>query len=215
VPQGIQAVVALLILLPGFVSARIARMMSARRDQSELDRIIEALIFSFFIYVFYIFCFGPKLPIEWNAVGNGSVQTFGLIPHRWRILFLTGTALVSGFTWGAVRGRDVVLKFLRWCGITERTSRESVWNDVFLTLGGTVQVGLGDGRTVIGWLKRYSDGGDERSLFLERAAWVQNDGAVIPVDGDGLLLTERSEIQFVMFLNRDANSDKTNDPRQS
>jgi hypothetical protein len=74
VPQGLQTLVALLILLPGFVSARIARSLSAQVQQSELERVIEALIFSFFNYVLYIAAFGTSLPIEWAP----SFQV-----HRW------------------------------------------------------------------------------------------------------------------------------------
>ncbi len=198
-PQGIQTLLALLILLPGFVSARIARMLSARSQQSEFERAIEALIFSFFNYILYLLCFGPKLPLEWRPDQNTAVH-FSFQVYRGRLLFLACTSILFGFGWGYVKGRDLFLKFLRKLHVTERTSRESVWNDVFVSLTGTVQIGLSDGRMVMGWLGRYSDTGDERALFLEKASWIDQDGTLTQIPGAGLLLTERAEIQFVMFL---------------
>lgn len=190
-PQGIQTLVALLILLPGFVSARIARSLSAQAQQSELERVIEALIFSFFNYVIYVAIFGTRLPIEWLP----SFQV-----HRGRVVFLAVMACGLGVLWGVVRSKDLALRLLRKLKFTERTSRESVWNDAFSSLEGTAQVGLQDGRNLIGWIGRYSDSGGERSLFLESASWIQEDGSTVAIGGMGILLTDKAEIEYVMFL---------------
>ena len=75
---------------------------------------------------------------------------------------------------------------------------------MFSSFGGSVQVGLGDGRAVVGWLRQYSEAGDERTLLLERARWVTENGDSLDIPGDGLiLLTEKSEIKFVMFLDKE------------
>jgi hypothetical protein len=109
-------------------------------------------------------------------------------------------ACALGLVWGVVRSKDLALGLLRKWEMTERTSRESVWNDVFSNLNGTAQVGLHDGRNLIGWVGRYSDSGDEHSVFLERASWVQEDGGLVAIDGEGILLTDKAEIEYVMFL---------------
>lgn len=200
--QGLQAVLALLVLLPGFVSARVVRMMSARSLQTELERIIEALIFSFFTYICYFAIFGPLLPLEWSVASttNGTVP-YNLAVHRSRLLSLVLISLFLGFGWGYVRGHDLLLKLLRKWGLTQRSSRESVWTDVFLNFRGNVQVGLGDGRSVVGWLEQYAETSDERTVFLSHAAWVADDGKAFDIPGDGyMLLTEKSEIKYVMFL---------------
>jgi hypothetical protein len=191
VPQGLQTLVALLVLLPGFVSARIARSLSAQAQQSELERVIEALIFSFFTYVVYVLLFGTNLPIEW-------LPTFQV--HRWRVVFLAIMACGLGVLWGVIRSKDLALRLLRRWKLTERTSRESVWNDVFSSIQGSAQIGLHDGRNLIGWIGRYSDSGGERSIFLESASWVQEDGTLVEIDGKGILLTDKAEIEYVMFL---------------
>lgn len=202
-PQGLQAVLALVVLLPGFVSARIVRMMCARSQQTELERVIEALIFSFFTYVVYVFLWGTSLPIEWHPAIVSVPISLNVSVFRWRLASLAVIAIVLGFGWGYIKGRDILLHLLRRLGVTQRSSRESVWLDVFMNFGGTVQVGLGDGRTVVGWLKQYAETSEERTLFLERAYWVLEDFSSVDVPGDGMiLLTEKSEIKYVMFLDK-------------
>jgi hypothetical protein len=197
VPHGLQTLAALLILLPGFVSARIARALSAQADQSELERVIEALMFSFFTYVVYVLFFGTSLPIEF-------LPPFQV--YRWRVVFLLAVACALGLLWGFVHAKDLPLRLLRRWKLTQRTSRDSVWNDVFSSLAGTAQVGLHDGRNLIGWIRRYSDSRDERSLFLEKASWVQEDGSLVEIDGNGILLTDKAEIEYVMFLDSSESS---------
>ena len=158
--QGLQAVLALLVLLPGFLSARVVRMMSARSQQTELERIIEALISSFFTYIFFIFIFGSQLPIECSATAASNGATpYNFSVHRARLLSPVLIALLLGFVWGYIRGHDLLLKLLRKCGLTQHSSREFVWSDVFLNFRGNVQVGLGEGRSVVGWLEQYAEAG--------------------------------------------------------
>lgn len=209
VPQGLQAILALLLLLPGFVSARLVRLMSARNQQSELERVIEALIHSFFIYVVYLLIFGPRLPVTWTVQPALPAQFITNV-YRLRIATLVIISVCMGLGWGYVKGHDLLAKVLRKLKLTERTSRESVWNDVFVSLGsGTVQVELADGRSVVGWLNRYSDTGDESALFLEKASWVSENGEYIPIEGAGVLLTDKAEIKFVMFLRAASMADES------
>ena len=178
-------------------------MMSVRSQQTELERIIEALIFSFFTYICYFAIFGPLLPLEWSlsTAASGAETPYNLSVHRSRLLSLVLISLVLGFGWGYIRGHDLLLKLLRKWKLTQRSSRESVWSDVFLNFRGNVQVGLGDGRSVVGWLEQYAEAGEERTVFLARAAWVAEDGITTEVPGEGyMLLTEKSEIKYVMFL---------------
>ena len=191
-PQGLQTLDALLILLPGFVSARIARPLSTQGQQSELERVIEALIFSFFNYLVYVALFGTSLPIE-------GLPTFQV--HRWRVVFLALMACGMGLLWGIARSKDLILRPLRAWRLTERTSRQSVWNDAFVSLQSTAQVGLKDGRSVIGYVRRYSDTDGERSVFLESSSWIAEDGSLVEIIGKGILLTEKADIEYVMFLN--------------
>jgi len=199
-PSGLQALLALFLLLPGFISARLTEILTARSQQSDLQRVIQALIHSFVIYFFYVLIFGSGLPVDWTPVVNSAHLSTHI--YIWRITVLAVLSILTGTTWGFAKSRDWPLSALRKHEFTERTIRESVWNDVFLTETGTVQVGLGDGRSVIGDLKRYSDNGEEGSLFLSKASWIGESNELIEIPGSGILLTKSADIKFVMFINQ-------------
>jgi Family of unknown function (DUF6338) len=176
VPQGMQALAVLLVLLPGFFSAKIVQTLCVRSKQSELDKVVEALLFSLFTYILFALTLGVELPLL--------------------ILY----SLILGFAWGWVINHDALLKWLRRLGFTQRSRRVSAWSDIFHILGGTVQIGLKDGRMAEGWLRCYSDEAEDAALFLESASWIDENGKIYPVDGPGILFTKESEIQFVIFL---------------
>jgi len=200
-PQGVQAFAILLLLLPGFLSARIVQMLCARPKQTELDKIIEALLFSFFTYLLFAITSGTELPLAWSARADQAGMHYFLEIHRLRLGLLACFAGVLGLGWAWVINHDTLLMLLRRGRFTQRTSRISVWNDIFHTLGGTVQIGLKDGRMVRGWLRCYSDEAEDSTFFLEAATWVGEDGKLYPVNGPGILFTKESGIQFVIFLN--------------
>lgn len=206
--EGLGALAALFILLPGFIGARIAQMMSARSKQTEFERIVEALSFSFFTYFIFSKLVSTQLPLSWNSGSNGAGgQHYVLVVDHKSFFFLVAIAVVLGAVWGFIQSHDLVSRVLRRLRLTERASRESLWNDVFLTQKtGYVQVGLADGRSAIGLLSNYSDSGDERAIFLKDASWVVEEGGddtVVPGPTVDLLLTDRSKIQFVMFLKQE------------
>jgi hypothetical protein len=171
-----QALAVLLVLLPGFFSAKIVQTLCVRSKQSELDKVVEALLFSLFTYILFALTLGVELPLL--------------------ILY----SLILGFAWGWVINHDALLKWLRRLGFTQRSRRVSAWSDIFHILGGTVRIGLKDGRMAEGWLRCYSDEAEDAALFLESASWIDENGKIYPVDGPGILFTKESEIQFVIFL---------------
>lgn len=199
-PQGVQALAVLLILLPGFFSSKIVQMLCARPKQSELDKVVEALLFSFFTYLFFALTLGAELPLSWSGKTDSAGIHYFVEIHRWRLALLALYASVLGFSWGWITNHDALLRWLRKGGFTQRSSRISVWNDIFHLLGGTVQIGLKDGRMAKGWLRCYSDEGEDSSFFLEAASWISADGNEYRVDGPGVLLTKECEVQFVIFL---------------
>jgi uncharacterized membrane protein len=61
-PSTLLALQLLLILLPGFSAAYVVQALATRRQQSDLERVIEALVFSFIIYVCYLPTNSGRLP---------------------------------------------------------------------------------------------------------------------------------------------------------
>ena len=207
-PGKVEALGILLILLPGFTCAYISQHLAVRRERTELDKVIEALIFSFVLYLATLPFFGYTLPVSWHSGTNGTYQ---IVLHYRQLFVLLIASIALGILYGANINRDWLLTLFRWCRITERTARSSIWNDTFQEIGGFVQVGFKDGKRLIGWVRYYSDDSNDSSVFLEDAAWVTEEDQQQPIDGPGILLTKESAIETVSFLRWTTSSDVQED----
>ena len=203
-PATAAALQILLILLPGFTAAYIVQLLATRAKQTDLEKVIEALLFSFLIYVSYGLIRHNGMPVSIVSTANGDTFQF----HRINLVWLTGLSLFFAILMILYVNRDGA-RFFRWIRLTERTSRNSIWNDTFQDVrqqvdpeaGSIVEVELGDGRRVMGIVSYYSDAAKECSLFLQNAQWISDDGKTkIPVHGPGILLTSNAKITSVSFL---------------
>jgi hypothetical protein len=203
-PEKVEALGVLLVLLPGFACAYVVQMLAVRRKQTELDKIVEALLFSLFLYVATLPFFGYVFPIHWQNTSTGNLEINQIVFNWKHLSALAFGALALGMLYAASINHDWLMWAFRKMRITERTARSTIWNDVFQETGGYVQVGLSDGRCVLGWLSSYSDEASEASLFLEQAAWIvkEENGSEteIEIEGPGILLTSQMAIEYVIFL---------------
>ena len=190
----------LVVLLPGFFAARLEQRLTVNPKQSEFDKTIEALLYSFFVYLIYTGIF-RSLPVSLKADKVGESVHYTIEASPLRLVVLPLIALVLSVLVSFAANNDFFGGFFRLLRVTRRTWRSSTWADVFHSYSGVVQVVLTDGRSVMGWLKYFSDRPEDRTMFLERAAWVNADGNLEQIQGPGILLTEKSGIREVMFLN--------------
>lgn len=202
-PDKAEALGILLVLLPGFTSAYIVQMLAVRRKQSELDKVVEALLFSLAFYLITLPFFGNTLPLSWRPLDAGHSDVYQVVVQWPHLAALAGLALVFGVAYAANINHDWLMSLFRWIGVTDRSSRSTIWNDAFQDLDGYVQVGLSGDRKVIGWVTDYSDEEGASQLLLQDAAWVDKVGHLQPIKGPGILLTKESGIQYVMFLDED------------
>jgi hypothetical protein len=211
-PSKVEALGVFLILLPGFTCAYVAQYLSVRRKQTELDKVIEALLFSVVLYVSTLPFFGNTLPVSWRALSSDPNQYQILI--RWSQLFVLALgSCVLGILYAANINHDWIMKLFRRIRVTERTARSTIWNDVFQEIGGSVQVGLTGEIKVIGYLRYYSDEAEDSSMFLKHAAWIDSKGNTTPITGPGILLTKDVGIEYILFL--DPASEDAGDERNS
>jgi hypothetical protein len=195
----IEAVVVLLFLLPGFLASRLKQHLTVNREQSELDKIVEALLYSFIIYTTFSFV-AKSLPVALDTETKGPITEYSLRSNRFQLLLLTTLAFLVALAMSYAANHDIWGRFFRWIKATNRSWRDTIWSDVFHNFGGAVQVELSDSRIVMGWLKYFSDRPGDSSLFLEKAAWVTADFQVIPITGPGIFLTKDSGIRSISFL---------------
>lgn len=149
-----------------------------------------------------MFVNGGRLPFRLeNATGdrNSPVVAWDAGQLGWlfaiTVLFSLGALAYLRFD------GNRIFRFLR---LTERTTGNSIWNDILeheAIDDQPVQVELADGRSVLGILLYYSDTSDEASIYLKDAAWVEEDGNTVAIHGPGILLTKASGIQSVSLLN--------------
>ncbi|MHB8755801.1 MAG: DUF6338 family protein [Candidatus Acidiferrales bacterium] len=200
---GFQTVAVLLVLLPGFVAAGLIHALCVRPTQTEFDKLIEALIYSFVVYVTFVMAFHrfPLQSIRTTQAGSTTYYLSRIHPSDLVVLFAIGIAL--GLFLSASITNDFHGKVFRALRITERTSRPSIWQDVFSEMNYYVQVQFQDGRSLIGYPRYFSDSPEQSSLFLEKAAWISEDGAVIDILGPGILVTKEMPIETIMFLKAD------------
>jgi hypothetical protein len=187
-PGTLLALQLFLILLPGFSAAYIVQALATRRSQSDLERVIEAIVFSFIIYVCYTSLNSGKLPfhIQSDPAGKGNDTVL------WEPAQLAWLAAVTAvFSLVAVAYiRFDVNRVFRWVRLSERTTRNSIWNDIFESEaidGQAIQVELADGMSVLGNLLYYSDVADDASVYLTEASWVDADGNTTSIPGPGIL----------------------------
>lgn len=206
-----EGLILLLVLLPGFLCARLIQALCVRPQQTELDKIIESLLYSFVVYVAFVALFGGSIPVGVQISSENGIQHYGVELHAKPLLQLAVISLLLALMVGFVVTNDVSGWVFRKLRVTQKTTRSSVWSDVFHDLRGVVHVELGDGRRLMGWLHYYSDEPKDGSLFLEKAAWVRTDtNELVPIQGPGILITQEVGIRFVEFLEsggRDAESE--------
>jgi Family of unknown function (DUF6338) len=197
---GFETLAALLVLLPGFLAARTVQSLCVRPSQTELDKVVEALLYSFLIYVVFLSAF-HRFPLEIiSSPLDGGAKSYKPVVRARDLLSLLAIGLALGLSISASITNDLHGKLFRHLRLTQRTTRSSIWSDVFHELSYYAPVQFTDGRKLIGWIKYFSDTPEESSLFLERAAWIDQDGNLTDVPGPGILVTKNLPIESIMFL---------------
>lgn len=187
--------------MSGFACAYIVEKLAVRRKQSDFDKVIEAFLFSLILYLVVAPFFGYTLPLLWNHLSIAGSEQY-VLHLRWLYLaVLAASAAVLAILYSANLNRDWLLRLLRRIGVTQRTVRNTIWNDTFQDIQASyVLVEIAGDRRLIGFVRYYSDDPKENSIFLEDAAWVMDNGDQQPILGPGILLTKLSGIESISFL---------------
>src|ERR1700676_3823259 len=125
-----EGLIALLILLPGFLASELVRVLSTRPKRSEFDKIIQAFIYSLVVYVCFS-AFNHSLPITIHIERGGEATHYFPELHFWPLIELTAVAIAVAIAVAAMMNHDFPLSLFKKLRITQKTFRPSVWNDVF------------------------------------------------------------------------------------
>jgi hypothetical protein len=187
----------LLLLLPGFVSSLIARSLSFKPDMTQFDKLISAFVYTFFIHIIYVLVSGSFTP--WTIqLQNGEIHV--QVVSRVGVAFFLAVAVLMGCLAGLLKNKDWHMGLARALQLTSRTSRQSLWTDVFLDKkGATVSVLLKDGRSVYGWPEYFADSfHDGPVVFLKEASWRTEGGDPVRIPDPGILI-KGDEIHSIQF----------------
>ena len=213
-PDKGEALGVLLVLLPGFACAYIVQFIGVRRKkpeydkQTELDKVVEALLFSLLLYILTLPFFGYTLPISWEAPVPNMPGVYHVLFHYSHLATLAGLAIVLALLYSAAISHGWLKSAIRMLKVTEPTEYFSTVNDALNASGGYVQLGISGGRSLIGWLRylpdKYSEAAEEAFVFLEQAAWIVTDKkgnqTLVEIHGPGILLPETTAIEYMIFL---------------
>jgi len=163
----------LLLLLPGFLSGQIFYSLFKLGDVPVPRRILDALLFSFVIYLI-VSMFLPWEPLA-QVKSTGGSLTF-LFSTNGKVIALSCVGVIClPIIMGFLYFNDYVHTVLRSLKITTKTSRDNTWNDAFLTQDRYVIVTLKDGRRIRGYPTMFSTDPEEGFVYLYNPAWVNDD----------------------------------------
>src|SRR5579859_4237505 len=89
-----EALTVLVILLPGFFAARIEQRLTVNPEQKEFDKTVEALIYSFFIYlIFTATVHAFPISVRIDKEGQATNYSVNASPLRLGLLALIAVVL--------------------------------------------------------------------------------------------------------------------------
>jgi len=194
-----QALQVLIFLIPGFIAAKILGVFIVTDEKKEFEKIIEAIVFSLIIYTIYSIIPG-KSPIALNQ----DKETITYLYNGISFLKLLLLSLFIPILMGWCVTNDCHMKFARFLRISRKTSRNSVWFDVFCDKKAHIIINFEDGRRIYGWPQYYSNTPKEPYIFLYNPAWIltdKNEQSVFEdINIDGILISPNQKIESIEFL---------------
>jgi len=204
---SLEAARLMVFLIPGFVILWTGDLFTVGKTRSLVEKTISALIFTFFNWVFFWTLVGSFPSLGLLGV-NVQPPPSGLASQLWLEFQGQGgfglliTSLLLGLVLGVIQSKEWDYRLLRWLGLTYRAGHTDVWLQTFTDIRGKwLVVHLEDGSRYMGWAWYYSDQPAVHELFLADASRIEDDGSMTNVDGPGILLTSKSGIGHVEFLN--------------
>lgn len=184
----------LLVLLPGFVTTGVIRSLYVGQNESEFDKVVRALAYSFLNYAIYA---GFKSLLNFTGFFDLSRP---LPSSTADVVLLAAISLILGLGVAAYKNNDGH-RLWRRCRVTHRSSRQDIWQDSFVEgQKSYVLVTLEDGRRLVGWPLRFGDDMEKPSLFLTDGYWIGENDVHIPFGNEGILLLATMKIASVEFL---------------
>lgn len=196
-----------MLLMPGLLSSSIFNLIRRKVGLSTFDKIVESFIFTFLIYITLNLTYGWEPLAQTKKVGNEIIYTFSA--DSWLIFLTLLYSLILPIIWGTIVHYDIHMGLLRKLKLTDRTSRDTAWDDVFTDEKRFVTIHLNDERRITGWPMYYSNNKDEGFMYLTNAAWINESNEYVNTESHGILIA-REMVELVEFMNN-TNEERINE----
>jgi hypothetical protein len=172
----------LFLLIPGIISLGIIKSIGPKRPRSDFEMGLQIFLYGIVCYAITGFiegvCVWHNAPLTdvsygfWQTVFASSLGLMTLNPEAGlstgQIGSATAIALVVGCTVANMQRHSVPHRILNYLKLTSRTSEVDIWeftlNSPNIDTWATIR--HDSGKVYQGWVRGYSDGGDERELLL-------------------------------------------------
>ena len=198
-----------LFILPGIITLRIKAALSISAPSKPLNTVIDGLAFTLVDHAVF-----GILKTTLNAFATSSavtgVKSFGAAitvspslpgelgqPFRDAGGFpIIVIAAIVGLVFGAIRYHGWDFRLFRRVRITNRTGENLVWAETLTKASkeSYAVVACKDGSRFIGEIDTFSEEAGNYEILLSNASQVQLDGSLLPVVGEGVLLTKENPI---------------------
>jgi hypothetical protein len=199
----------LLLLFPGLLSSRIIQVVRRSKSHDNIDMLFDVLIYSFLTYVIV------EALYKWQpifSVKKGVDDTFTYVASS-DLCSISLTLVVSvilPLCAGTIIHHDIHMKVLRFFKVTNRTSRETAWDDVFTSEYRYITAHFKNGKRLTGWPMYYSNTPDEGYVYIYNAAWVNDDNKYVESCSHGILIN-KEDVEYIEFMLHKNERDQINE----
>ncbi|TEB05868.1 hypothetical protein Psch_02910 [Pelotomaculum schinkii] len=193
--NGLNNVLQIIVfLLPGFLTTLVRDALVVNRPKDSMERITESLSYSLILNILFNFVFSSSIfPVIYT---DNTLQ----ITSNMMLLYLVFLSILLGLFISLVINYDILYNLLRYLKITKKSSRISVWYDVFVSNPKKwLRVTLNDGTVLIGWADYYSDDPNNNEMFLADVSITEKEGDEREVKGPGVYVNGK-QIKIIEFL---------------
>jgi Family of unknown function (DUF6338) len=175
----------LFLLIPGIIALGVMKSIGPKRPRSDFESGLQIFIYGVVCYLIAGFLEGlslwhslvpakaPSGKTFWRVIGDSSLGLATLNPEAGlgtgQIVFATGVAVILGCVVANLQKHSIPHRLLGWLSLTNRINDVDIWGFTLNspTLGTWVTVRHQEnGKVYQGWVRAFSDGGDERELLL-------------------------------------------------
>lgn len=196
----IEAIVFLLILIPGFVASNIFELLTKRGKRgSTIEIIIRGLLWSLIVWIPYMIT-ARIFDILINPINllEKNLNSYCFKQYLISITFILSTSIIISVVQSAISNRGIPFKLLKRLRITKLTGDPNIWVTVFRYEGRWIRVFLKNGYKYIGWPAIYPQGDEKDMIVLKNVVVYPPEKEKYNVAQ--VILNDLSEIEFIEVL---------------